>query len=223
MGLFSRKTKTDAAEFSREFYDRYVFGRDPTGGDIALLFTETTRRLVSEADASFAHVSLPKFKEELVAVRLEMIGTATTHESKAEAALAISEFTKQYLAGRGRSDLWEAMSDYNQAVAQSATYGADPESRTGRARIAFVNVTRANLFDAWVARGHDPEATARVANRAGSDVSWRAGITQGLLAIRLTRRLALDGSDPVWERLAAVCHGLYQGAKESLQGVTLTS
>jgi len=223
MGLTSRKTKIDAAEFSRDFYDRYVFGPDPTGGDFALVFADTTRRLVSEADASFVEVSVPKLKGELLAVRLEMIGTAWTHESRAEAALAISEFTKQYLANIDRSDLWEAMTDYNQAVAQSATYGADPKSRTGRARITFVNVTRANLFDGWVARGHDPEATARVANRAGSEVSWKVGITQRLLAIWLTRRLGFEGSDPVWERLAAVSCGFYQGAKEALQGVKLTA
>lgn len=223
MSFFSRKVRTNAVEFSREFYDRYVYGPDPTGGDFALTYAETTRRLISEADPSFATVSLPELKEELQAHRLEMIGTAWTHESKPQAALAVSEFTKQYLSEIGRSDVWETMTDYNQAVAESAKYGADPESRTGRARIAFVNVTRADLFDAWIAEGHDAEAVARVANRFGSDVSWRAGITQGLLAIRITRRLDIQGSELVWHRLAAVAHGFYQGAKESLDGIRLTA
>jgi hypothetical protein len=221
MGLFSHKAKTDAVEFTRHFYDRYVFGPDPTGGDFALAFADTNRRLISEADASFAEVSLAKLKEELLALRLEMIGTAWTHESKAEAALAVSEFTKQYLANIGRSDLWEAMTDYNQAVAQSATYGTDPKSRMGRGRITFVNSMRAELFDDWAQQGRDPEAAARVANRFGSEVSWKKGITQGLLAIRLTRRLDFEGSDPIWERLAAVSYGFYQGAKEALEKVTL--
>lgn len=221
MGLFSRKTKADAGQFSRDFYDRSVFGPDPTGGDFAERFAESTRRLVSEADPAFAALSLPKLKEELRALRLEMIGTAWTHESKPEAALAVSEFTKGYLAGIGRSDLWEAMTDYNKAVADSTTYGADPKTGSERARIVFVNTTRANLFEGWVTQGRDPEAAARVANRAGSETNWKSGITQFLVAVQMTRRLGIEDSDPIWERLAAVAYGFYQGAKEALEGVQL--
>jgi len=79
MGLFSRKTKTDGAEFANGFYDRFVFGPDPTGGDFAQTFAESTQRLIVEAAPSFEAVSLPKLKEELRALRLEMIGTAWTH------------------------------------------------------------------------------------------------------------------------------------------------
>ena len=213
--------RTNAAEFSRDFYDRYVFARDPIIGDLALEFANTNQRLISEADPAFAAVNLAKLNEELLGLRLEMIGTAWTHESKPEAALAISEFTKRYLADIHRSELWEVMTSYNQVVAQSATYGDDPKSRPGRARITFVNVMRANRFDDWANQGRESEAAARVANRIGSEVSWKAGITQGLLAIRLTRRLDFEGSDAIWERLAAVSYGFYRGAKEALEGVTL--
>jgi len=222
MGFFSRKTKADAGQFSKDFYDRSVFGPDPIGGDFAERFAESTRRLISETDPSFEAISLPELKEELRALRLEMIGTAWTHESRPEAALAVSEFTKRYLSGIGRADLWEAMTDYNKAVAESTTHGADPQTGSGRARIVFVNTTRANLFDGWVTQGRDPEAAARVANRAGSETSWKAGTTQLFLAVRITRRLGIEGSDAIWGRLAAVAYGFYQGAKEALEGVQLT-
>lgn len=222
MGLFSRKTKTDAAEFTRGFYDRSVFGPDPTGEDFAQTYAESTWHLIIKAAPSFAAASVPKLKEELRALRLEMIGTAWTHESKPEAALAVNEFTKGYLSGIGRFDLWEAMTEYNKAVADSTTYGADPKTGAGRARIVMVNTTRANLFEDWVGQGRDPEAAARVANRAGSEASWKTGITQLVLAVQMTRRLDIEGSDPIWERLAAVAYGFYQGAKEALDDVQLT-
>jgi len=178
---------------------------------------------IGEADPSFAVVDLAKLKEELRALRLEMIGTAWAHESTPEIALAISEFTKGYLSGIGRSDLWEAMADYNKAIAESTTYGADPKTGSGRARIVMVNTARANLFDKWVGQGRNPEAAARVANRADSEASWKAGTTQAMLAVQVTRRLDIEGSNPIWERLAAVAYGFYQGAKETLEGVQLTS
>jgi hypothetical protein len=209
-------------QFSRSFYDRSVFGPDPTGGDFFEQFAESTRRLIVEADASFDAVSLPKLKEELRALRLEMIGTAWTHESKFEAALAISEFTKMYLADIGRSDLWEAMTAYNKAIAESTTHGADPKTGSGRARIVFLNTTRANLFETWVNAGRDGEAIARVANRVGSEASVKAGTAQLFLALRLTERVGIEGSQPIVERLAAVAHGFYQGAKEALDDVQLT-
>ena len=133
-----------------------------------------------------------------------------------------SEFTKQYLSDIGRSDLWDAMSDYNQAVAESTISGADPNRATGRAKITFVNVSRANLFDELLATASDPVCVTRVANRLGSKASWKAGITQGLLAIRVTQRLGIEGSDEIWGRLGAVALGYYQGAKEALDEVKLT-
>lgn len=210
------------AEFAKDFYDRYVFGPDPIGGDFAERFAESTQRLIVEADRSFAAVSAPKLREELRALRLEMIGMAWTHESKPETALAISEFTKAYLSRINRFELWEAMTDYNKAVADSTTYGADPKTGAGRARIVMVNTTRANIFEQWVTQGRDPEAAARVANRVGSDASWKEGVTPPMVALQVTRRLDIEGSDAIWQRLAAVAYGFYQGAKEALDGVQLT-
>ncbi len=211
MPLFSRKNEADAAEFAKSFYDRYVFGAAPSGGDLAQTFAEVVLRRIGEVAPSFAADSLPKLREELRALRLEMIGTAWTHESPVEAALAVSESTKAYLSSLGRLDLWEAMTDYNAAVAESATYGADPKSRTGRALLVMVNKGRADFFD-QCHQARDEEAVARVANRIGSKASLKSGVMQGTVALHATRRLDIEGSNPIWEELAAVAHGFYQGA-----------
>src|SRR5712692_2323476 len=115
--------------------------------------------------------------------------------------------TSATCAPRGGTVNWEAMTDYNKAVADSTTYGADPKTGAGRARIVMVNTTRANLFDDWVRHGRDAEAAARVANRVGSEASWKSGVTQGMVAVHMTRRLEIEGSNPIWERLAAVADG----------------
>jgi hypothetical protein len=221
MPLLSRKTKADAAEFAKNFYDMYVFGPDPAGGDSAETVAEVTRDLIAEAAPSFAAVSLPGLREELRALRLEMIGTAWTHKSKVEAALAVSESTKGYVSAIGRLDLWEAMADYSAAVADSATYGADPKTGSGRALIVMINKARMDFFDKWH-QGRDVEAVARVANRIGSEAPSKSGVMQAKVAVQVTRRLDIEGSDQIWEPLAAVAHGFYQGAKEALDGVQLT-
>jgi hypothetical protein len=40
-------------QFSQSFYDRSVFGPDPTGGDFAESFAESTRQLIGEAEVPF--------------------------------------------------------------------------------------------------------------------------------------------------------------------------
>jgi hypothetical protein len=67
-----------------------------------------------------------------------------------------------------------------------------------------------------------PDLTVSAAD-AGSEASWKAGITHLVLAVQMTRRLDIEDSDPVWERLAAVAYSFYQGAREALEGVQFTT
>ena len=101
MGFF--KTKRDVVEFSRNFYEVYVYGSNlPRRGefDAVSVFTEVVHRKVCEVDPSFAAVPIPKLRQELLALRFEMIGTAWTHKSDEIAAITNSEFTKSYLVPR---------------------------------------------------------------------------------------------------------------------------
>ncbi|NLY01667.1 MAG: hypothetical protein GXY83_36740 [Rhodopirellula sp.] len=222
MGLFSRKSRTNAIGFSREFYDKYVFG-SVRGVGLEEAYAEVVRKNICKSDSSFAAVSLEDLTEELRAVHLEMIGTAWTHASKSEVAFEVSKFTKQYLADLDRRDLWEAMGAYNQIVAQSATKGE------GERLQAAIAKQRADLFDdlfdnlakresdrEWVA-----DAIARVANRIGSERSRKTGKMQAFVGIRVMSRLEIEGSDQIVEGLAAVVHGFYQGATEALDKVEL--
>ena len=223
MGLFSKKPKVDSSQFCQDMYERFVFAPEIGGRDPHLLYSQTVLDQVSEADPKFRHVSFPELADELLALRLEVIGTAWSHKTKDKPALDQSEFTKLYLADSGWGELWEQMGAYNQAVAQSATYGADTNTRVGRARVTFINQMRTQVFDRWIQEGRDHEAAARVANRTGSEEGWKSGVSQGLLALELTRRLGHEGSDIIWSRLAAVAEGFYRGAVESLSEVKITA
>lgn len=220
LALLSRKTKTNAAEFTKTFYDRFVFGPDPTGDDAAETYADFARDRIARVAPAFAAVDLKEWTEELRALWLEMIGVAWTHKSKAEAALAVSEYTKAYLSSIGRLVLWETMAEYNTAVADSATHGADPSRGTGRVRIIRINEGRADFFDKWH-EGRDLQAVARVANRIGSEASFKSGVLQGCVALQVTRRLGVEGSDPMMLELGTVAHGFYQGARDELDGVQL--
>jgi len=220
MPLLSRKTKTDAAEFAKSFYDRHVFGPGAGGDDFSETFADVARRRIAVDAPSFAEVGLSELTEELRALRLEMIGTAWTHKSKVQAALAVSECTKAYLSAIGRSDLWEAMGEYNQAVAESVMSGRVLERGTDRAFSTLINAGRMDFWKKWH-EGRDGEAVARVANRFESKASLKSGALEGSVALQVTRRLGIEGSDPVWFGLGGIAHGFYQGASEALDGVQL--
>lgn len=222
MGWFSRKVEKPAAAFCEEFYDQFVFTTGPGSSvDVQRTFAESTRRLIGEVDPLFAAIDLDKLADELLALRMEMIGTAWTHSSQPDAAFEESLFTQSYLSQKGRDDVWEGMGEYNHAVADAVTFKAD------RMRIALANKARADLFDKLVDVTEDKEkvaqAAARVANRVESKSSWKAGVTPILLSIRLMRRLGIEeDSEPIAQRLAAVAYGNYQGATEALNGIKLT-
>jgi|GEM_PF-2560032 hypothetical protein len=218
MGLFSRKTRTSADDFSRDFYDKFVFG-SVRGMDLEASYAEVIRKDLSKLGLSLASVGLENLTEELRAVHLEMIGTAWTHASSWEVASEVSKVTKQYLTDLDRLDLWDAMGAYNQMVAQSATKGED--EREG----AVISKQRFDVFKSLVNKETNPElsadAIARVANRIGSERSRKTGKMQGFVGIRMMSRLGLDGSDQIVDRLAAVSHGFYQGSMEALDKVEL--
>lgn len=218
MGLFSRKSRTNADEFSREFYDKFVFG-SVRGMDIEASYAEVVRTNISKLDSSFAAVRLENLTKELRAVHMEMTGTAWTHASTWEVASEVSKFTKQYLTDLDRLDLWDAMGAYNQIVSQSATKGEDERLR------AVIAKQRVDLFDDLTNKELDREwagdAIARVANRIGSERSRKTGKMQAFVGIRMMSRLGLEGSDQIVDGLAAVSHGFYQGSTQALDKVEL--
>lgn len=235
MGLFSRKPPVSAEEFCREFYESQVFNPRVAGEDIGQVFWQTVFNSVVEADESFKKIEPPKFQEEMTVLRMELFGLAWMHKFKREEfTIAQSIFTKRYLEEEGRSEIWDAMGEYNQAIAQSATM-TESGKQMDAERIAKVNLARANMFYKWAAANiGDPSApteeekmlancVVRVANRIGTDVRRSDCILVKRLTARLADRLGC-GVNLNFEalfRLGAVVFGLYAGAEEAIKNLNL--
>lgn len=152
MGLFSRKTRKNAVEFCREFYDKIVFG-SVGGVDLEASYAEVVRAGISQLEPSFRASSLGDMTDELRAVHMEMMGTAWTHASNRVVSAEVSKFTKQYLTDLARPDLWEVMGTYNQMVAESATKGESERTK------AEVFRQRLDLFKELTKGESDPESS----------------------------------------------------------------
>jgi hypothetical protein len=161
MGFFSRKPKVRLDEFCREFCDTHLLHADVAG----------IKRSITEVEPRFAAVETERLMAEVTVIRFEVFGLAWLHQQGDKRAAEQSELTRLYLEESSRTDIWEAMESYNQAVARSSTLGKTTETPGGRAYLAFVNRMRADLFDAWSALGFAPVSVARAANRLSTDVA----------------------------------------------------
>lgn len=221
MGLFSRKPKISTEDFCRDFYDRYIFGRDIGEVEPWQLIWETDYEFIVEADAAFKKVEFALFATELRILWFEVFGIAWFHHVKEEFAPPHSEFTRGYLQERGEGETWVAMGDYNQAAAQSAWGGRDSNSRLGRGRRTYLNVRRARMFDLWVGKGLDPVSVARAANRLGSKSAWKSHRVHNYLSSALTDRLSCEVNDEGRFRIMVRIEGLYRGASEAIRDVKI--
>jgi hypothetical protein len=219
VGLLSRRRKVVTEEFCRDFYDSQIFHAIIAGTDVGAAFWEAVLKSVKEADPSFAADDLALFRREMTALRVELFGLAWVHHVKRDKyKLREIVFTKSYLDDNKQSEIWDAMADYNQAIAASGIEIATGE-RARRANITFLNKLRFDLFKKWVKAGVDPACAAHVANLVGTDVAWSSGITQPMLADTLVQRLGWQLNLEGRRRLATVASGLYQGAKDSIKSV----
>jgi hypothetical protein len=221
MGLFSRKQAVRLAQFCGEFYDTQILNPVIEGIDAGQVYVETVRRSVMEADPSFEGVETASLATEITAIRFEVFGLAWLHQFAGKHAAAQSAFTKRYLEERNRADVWEAMEAYNQASARSSTLGHTPKTPSGRAHLVFIDKTRADLFDAWLKQGFEPEPVARAANRFGTDVAWERNLTPGFLMLTLCQRLGCEVNEEGQFRLIAVIRGLYDGVREALRSIKI--
>ena len=221
MGFFTSRPKVPLDDFCREFYDTHLLHPVVAGINMARTFSETIKRSVTEVDPQFADVEIELLMAELTVIRFEVFGLAWLHQQGDKRAAEQSDFTRVYLENSSRTDIWEAMVPYNQAIAQSSTLGRTSETRTGRAYLTFVNSMRADLFDRWYAMGFDSTAVARAANRLSADVAWKQGRTAGHMMLALCDRLACQSNEQGQFRLLAIIRGFYDGVIESLKAVKI--
>jgi len=240
MGLLNRKPKVSIEEFCRQFYDTYVFNPTVIAGiDVGEAFWETAFNSVAEADKSFEAVDHTKFRHEMTSVRMELFGLAWMHKFKREEfTMPQSIFTRHYLEENKRSEIWDVMGEYNQAIAESATMSESGEQisgRIGRALTISINESRVNMVTKWADTNiGDPsaitekqerlfECACRIANRIGADVRRNDCILVKRLTARFADRLGCDLSlrSEALFRLGVVIFGLYEGAKEAIRDLNL--
>jgi hypothetical protein len=223
MGLLSGKPKIRLDEFCRDFYQRNILQAKIAGIDAALVFVDTLREMVADADASFILVESELFAHEITALRFEVFALAWLHQLGDKLVAAQTTFTKQYLEEEDRLDIWESMQPYNQAIAKASHHGVTSDTATGRARLLFLNRFRLDLFGKWHEQGFEPECVARGVNRLLSEVPWKDGVTRGYLMLTLCDRLGVEVNEEAQFQLIASIIGLYNGSREAIADVRITS
>ena len=231
MGLLSRKPKISIEDFCQQFYDSQIFHATIAGIDAWSSFLETAFKSVSEVDQSFAKIDKTAFQREMTAIRLELFGLAWGHKFKKEkSTIPQSLFTKSYLEENENLQIWDIMGEYNKAIASSSVEIASGE-RAHRGWAAFMNQMRFDICEKWAKANivdlnnitqdeqEQMKCVARAINRLGTEVAWEKGITTQFLTARLADRLGCNENlkSEALFRLAAVIHGLYQGAMEAIK------
>jgi hypothetical protein len=221
MGLFNRKPKISIQEWCEDFYGNYVFAPRIGNVDPWQVFCETNRKMISQSDSNFSQVNDSELSDQLLALRLEVIGIAWIIHVKDNLAPKQSECTRLYLLNHGQERFWDMMEPYNQATAKSTVGGSDSSTRTGRAHITFMNSMRMQLFDKWITTVSDAKDAARAANRIGSNVPWKANRTHVYLSFALADQLECEFNDEARMGIMAVIQGFFNGASEELQKVKI--
>ena len=221
MGLLSRKRAVPLDQFCQEFYDTQILNPVVAGLDLMQAYVETLRRTIAEVDPRFADIEVTRLAAEILPIRFEVFGLAWFHEFRGKDAAAQSAFTERYLEDRNRADVWEAMEPYNQAAARSSTLGMNAQTPAGRAHLAFINKSRFDLFKEWYREGSEPTPVARAANRFGTDVAWKRGLTPAFLMLTLCERLGCEVNEEGQTRLVFVIRGLYDGVHEALKPIKI--
>ena len=242
MGFFSRKPKVSIEDFCRDFYDANIFNAFIGGIDANLEWWQNAYNSIIEVDKSFKAVDFNKFKEEMTALRMELLGLAWQEKFVLEQyTIPQSIFTRLYLQKINRTQIWDIMGEYNQKIAMCATMTEDGKQigevggRIGRGKAVFINESRMDMADRWIDTNikdktnitEEEEASlicvGRAVNRFGVDIKRFDCIAIRQLTGRLVVRLDCDAyinADAAF-RLSALIFGLHEGAKEAINAVDI--
>jgi len=247
MGLFKGKPKMSIEDCCRGFYDSQMFKAkisDIARMDFWSYYLAQSKDLVAEDYQAFSAVDSDTFWRELTALRMVVFGLQCSLKVRHKADLILRQvfFTKRYLEGNGRQDIWDAMGKYNQAIGDSSYMNAngqaaDENSRCGRARITFVRTFRWEIFEKWTeANIGDPSAPTEeekekvgclmfALNRVCADMTSDDCVAVKLLAVTLAERLGCDINlnQKALFKLGSIIFGFYLGAKKAIKNVNLQS
>ena len=222
MLFFKSKNKVNLGDFCTEYYDTNFLEPIVAGINLSDSYNEFFFEKIAETDDSFRKMSLIKFSAENLIIKFQLFALAWFHQFGDKIAIANSFFTYKYLQNKTREDIWDDSLSYNQVISKSATYGCDPDTMSGRARLSFVNVTKVELFKKYANEGLDTKCVARVLNRYGTESSWnRLSVTLGFLAANLCERLDCDLNAEARFILIAELKGIYDGIKQKLESIKI--
>lgn len=209
--------KVRVQNFFQDFYNSQVFHPVIAGDDLKWSYIDEVYDSIIEKDKAFHLVDKNIFRKEMMALRMEMIGLAFSHNIKnKELLLSQSLFTKKYLENNNEPELWDIMGEYNKGVAMSMDYSKNERE------ISLNNVRRASLYDGYVHNYPDMDkyCIARVCNRDGSEDAWKKQYTIMRLTARFCDRADCDEKiDETLTVVSSVIWGFYQGAKDAIKSV----
>lgn len=227
MSFFSKKRVATPEEISRDFYENYILNPMIGNGkvDVNVIFSETIKKLLVEADQNFVDVSEKKIGDEIIILRFELFALAWMHKFAGKLAITQSLFTKRYLHEKGRNDIWKNIEHYNKFV-NGATLNW--LANLGKMNLGFwyrmrEDLTKKNDAEGKIA-GAEGEVITRANNRLCSENAWKQKIIPGALALAFCENLNLDPNELSEEasfRLAAIIRGLYDGAYQSFDNIKL--
>ncbi len=220
MELFTKKPQVTTEDFCEKFYDDFIFSSKIGEADPWDMYCKVSHEQISEFDPSFNTVDLSSFRDELLALRLEVFGVVWFIHMKIDLSPIHSEFTRQYLLNENLADLWDSMEVYNQAVAKSATGGWDSNTRSGRYKITFNNSMRAQMFDKWMTVVSNKDA-ARAANRIGCKKAWKSKKVHIYLFFALTDQLQCEVNDEARKVIMSIIKGFFDGISDELKKVKI--
>jgi hypothetical protein len=160
----------------------------------------------------------------MIPLRFELVALAWMHKFVGKFAIAQSVFTKRYLQEKGKGDVWNGMEHYNKFVDSATLHWL---TGLGKMNLSFwyhvrEDLTLKNVEDAKKMGLEKDEVIERVNNRLCSENAWKQRIILGGLVLALCEKLGLGQlNEEAGFRLAAVIHGLYDGAYQSLENIKI--
>ena len=106
-------------------------------------------------------------------------------------------------------------------ISKAAAYEFDSNTMEGKIAKLRIDKMRMDEFEKWVTAGFDAECVARVANRLGSEKSWKDNITPQLIAWKLSERLGCEQTEEGQFGLSATICGFYEGARGAMTEVKI--
>ena len=227
MSIFSRKKEISLENFCRDFYDNQILKPVIGGIDVGSVFSDVVIKEIIEVDPTFSNVDKQKLSDEIIVIRFELFALAWTHKFiSGKKVVAQSAFTKQYLAEKGKDDIWNGMESYNNMIDSVTLHWLTSQ---GKMNLSFnygmrEDLTAENIKAAKELGIDIDDSIARVNHRLWSENAWKQKLLLGPLVFTFCEQIGVDANNLTKDaqfRLAVVIRGLYEGVQQSWDKVKI--